>query len=152
MFFINSFYKVITKSQDTWQLYLNNDYLNVIKSIRPSLENQGSVQYWPKGAHFWKELRSGTLTSNFILLYFGQGQFSSVDCHCSNLLLIAQDVMQLLVNHQLIPFSIWPKSFSSEQSWCKRSETIVVTSLYCCIIIVVSKNKSLKWTLKCAAN
>ena len=152
MFFINSFYKVITKSQDTWQLYLNNNYLNVIKSIRPSLENQGSVQYWPKGAHFWKELRSGTLTSVLIFLYFGQGKFSSVDCHYSNLLLIAQDVMQLLVNHQLIPFSIWPKSFSSEQSWCKRSETIVLTSLYCCIIIAVSKNKSLKWILKCAGN
>ena len=39
--------------------------------------------------------------------------------------------MRLLVNHQLIPIAIQPKSISLEQICYKRSQGIVVTSLHC---------------------
>ena len=39
--------------------------------------------------------------------------------------------MRLLVNHQLIPIAIQPKSISLEQICYKRSQGIAVTSQYC---------------------
>ena len=52
--------------------------------------------------------------------------------------------MLLLVNHQFIPISIRPKSISSiEQSCHRRSQAIVVTSLYC-LLFLTPKNKDLK--------
>ena len=43
-------------------------------------------------------------------------------CNCGlNLSLIAREVLRLLVNHQLIPYPIWPKSISFEQGCYERS-------------------------------
>ena len=43
---------------------------------------------------------------------------------------MAQEIMQVLVNQQRIPFPIWIKSTSLGQNCCKISQAIVVTSLY----------------------
>ena len=51
--------------------------------------------------------------------------------------------MRLLVNHQLIPITIQPKSISLEQICYKRSQGIAVTSLHC-LLFSTSKNKDLK--------
>ena len=48
--------------------------------------------------------------------------------------------MRLLVNHQLIPNAIQPKSMSYEQICYKRSQGIAVTSLHC-LLFPASKKK-----------
>ena len=48
--------------------------------------------------------------------------------HKPNLLLIALETMGLLVNHQLVPIAIQPKSISLEQIYYKISQGIAVTS------------------------
>ena len=48
--------------------------------------------------------------------------------HKPNLLLIALETMGLLVNHQLVPIAIQPKSISLEQICYKISQGIAVTS------------------------
>ena len=45
-------------------------------------------------------------------------------------MLIVQEAMQLLVNSQLVPTTMQPKSISFEQICHKRSQGIVVTSLH----------------------
>ena len=69
----------------------------------------------------------------------------------SNLFLIAQGTMLLLVNHQLIPIAIQPKSISLEQICYKRSQGIAVTSVHC-LLFSTSKNKDLKQISKSATN
>ena len=69
----------------------------------------------------------------------------------SNLFLIAQGTMRLLVNHQLIPIAIQPKSISFEQICYKRSQGIAVTSVHC-LLFSTSKNKDLKQISKSATN
>ena len=64
-----------------------------------------------------------------------------------NLSLIARETMRLLVNHQLIPIAIQPKSTSLEQICYKRSQGIAVTPLHC-LLFTTSKNKDLKRTSK----
>ena len=59
--------------------------------------------------------------------------------------------MRLLVNHQLIPIAIQPKSISLEQICYKRSQGIAVTSLHC-LLFSTSKNKDLKQISKSATN
>ena len=59
--------------------------------------------------------------------------------------------MRLLVNHQLIPIAIQPKSISPEQICYKRSQGIAVTSLHC-LLFSTSKNKDLKQISKSATN
>ena len=51
--------------------------------------------------------------------------------------------MRLLVNHQIIPIAIQPKSISLKQICYKRSQGIDVTSLHC-LLFSTSKNKDLK--------
>ena len=82
---------------------------------------------------------------------FGRGKFSSLSYHKSNLSLIARETMRLLVNHQLIPIAIQPKSISLEQICYKRSQGIAVTSLHC-LLFSTSKNKDLKRILKRVTN
>ena len=64
--------------------------------------------------------------------------------------------MRLLVNHQLIPIAIQPKSISLEQICHKRSQgnivVIVVTSLQCLLFFDVKKHKDLKQISKSATN
>ena len=72
-----------------------------------------------------------------------RGKFSSLSYHESNLSLIARETMRLLVNHQLIPIAIQPKSISLEQICYKRSQGIVVTSLHC-LLFSTSKSKYLQ--------
>ena len=55
--------------------------------------------------------------------------------------------MQLLVNHQLTPIAIQPKSISLEQICYKRSQGIVVTSQHC-LLFLTSKNKHLNESRK----
>ena len=50
--------------------------------------------------------------------------------HKPNFLLIARETMGLLVNHQLVPIAIQPKSISLEQICYKISQGIAVTSLH----------------------
>ena len=59
--------------------------------------------------------------------------------------------MRLLVNHQLIPIVIQPKSISLDQICYKRSQGIAVTSLHC-LLFLTSKNKDLKRISKSATN
>ena len=59
--------------------------------------------------------------------------------------------MRLLVNHQLFPISIHPKSISRKQIRYKRSQGIDVTSLHC-FLFATSKNKDLKRIWKSATN
>ena len=59
--------------------------------------------------------------------------------------------MQLLVNHQLIPIAIQPKSISPEQIYYKRSQGIDVSSLHC-LPFSTSKKKDLKRISKIAIN
>ena len=59
--------------------------------------------------------------------------------------------MGLLVNHQLIPTAIQPKSISFEQICFKIFQDIAVTLLYC-LLFSTSKNKDLKQILKIATN
>ena len=61
---------------------------------------------------------------------------------------IAREIVQLLVNHQLIPFSICPKSISLEQSCNEKPPTIVVTS----ILFSTLKKKDLNLIWKIATN
>ena len=68
-----------------------------------------------------------------------------------NLSLIAQETMQLLVNHQLIPIATQPKNMSLELICYKRSQGIVVTSLHC-LLFATSKNKDLNQISKSATN
>ena len=66
---------------------------------------------------------------------FGQGKFSSWSYHKSNLLLSAQETMQLLVNQvnhwliMLVSIVMQPKSISLEQFCCERCQGVAVTSL-----------------------
>ena len=62
--------------------------------------------------------------------------------------------MRLLVNHQLIPNAIQPKSISYEQICYKRSQGIAVTSLHCLLFPASKKNKNkdLKRISKSATN
>ena len=59
--------------------------------------------------------------------------------------------MRLLVNHQLIPVAIEPKSISLEQIYYKRSQGIATTSLHC-LLFSTSKNKEQKRIWKSATN
>ena len=59
--------------------------------------------------------------------------------------------MQLLVNHQLNPIAMQPKSISLEQICDKRSKGIIVTSLHC-RLFSTSKNKDRKRISKSATN
>ena len=59
--------------------------------------------------------------------------------------------MQLLVNHQLIPIPIHPKSISLEQICYKRSQGIALTSLHS-LLLSTSKNKDLKQIWKSATS
>ena len=59
--------------------------------------------------------------------------------------------MQLLVNYQLIPIAIQPKSIILEQICYKRSQGIAVTSLHC-LLFSTSKNKDLERISKSATN
>ena len=52
--------------------------------------------------------------------------------------------MRLLVNHQLIPNAIQPKSISYEQIFYKRSQGIAVTSLHCLLFPASKKQQRLK--------
>ena len=72
-----------------------------------------------------------------------RGKFSSLSYHESNLSLIARETMRLLVNHQLIPIVMQPKSIFLEQTCYKRSQGIVVTSLHC-LLFSTSKSKYLQ--------
>ena len=53
----------------------------------------------------------------------------SLSYHESNLSLIAQETMRLLVNHQLISLAKQPKSVSLEQICYTISQDVTVTSL-----------------------
>ena len=59
--------------------------------------------------------------------------------------------MRLLVNHQLIPIAMQPKSIFPEQIYYKRPQGIAVTSLHC-LLFSTSKNKDLKRISKSATN
>ena len=59
--------------------------------------------------------------------------------------------MRLLVNHQLTPIAIQPKSISLEQICYKRPQSIAVISLHC-LLFSTSKNKDLKRISKSATN
>ena len=59
--------------------------------------------------------------------------------------------MRLLVNHQLIPVAIQPKSISPEQICCKRSQGIAAPSLHC-LPFSTSKNKDQKRISETATN
>ena len=59
--------------------------------------------------------------------------------------------MRLLINHQLIPIAIQPKSISLEQICYKRSHGIDVTSVHC-LFFSTLKNKDLKRISKSATN
>ena len=50
--------------------------------------------------------------------------------------------MRLLVNQQLIPIAIQPKTISLEQICYKRSQSVAGTSLHC-LLFLTSKNKYL---------
>ena len=82
---------------------------------------------------------------------FGRGKFSFLSYHESNLSLITQETIRLLVNHQLILIALQPKSISLEQTCYKRSQDIVVTSLNC-LLFSTSKYKDLKRISKSATN
>ena len=71
--------------------------------------------------------------------------------HESNLSLIARETMRLLVNHQLIPIAIQPKSISPEKICYKRSQGTAVTSLHC-LLFLTSRNKDLKRISESATN
>ena len=49
--------------------------------------------------------------------------------------------MRLLVNHQLIPIAVWPKSISYEQICYKISLGIAVTSVHCLLFSMSKKPK-----------
>ena len=49
--------------------------------------------------------------------------------------------MRLLVNHQLIPIAMQPKSISLEQICYKRSQGIAVTSVHCLLFFDVKKER-----------
>ena len=59
--------------------------------------------------------------------------------------------MQFLVNHQLFPIVMQPKSTSIEQIYHKGFQGNGVTSLHC-LLLSTSKNKDLKKISKSAAN
>ena len=59
--------------------------------------------------------------------------------------------MRLLVNHQLIPIAIQPKSISPEQICYNRSQGIAVTSLHF-LLFSTSKNKDIKRISESATN
>ena len=82
-----------------------------------------------------KNLTNGNLGRFEFSDSFGRRKLSTFSYHESNLSLIV-----FIVNHQLIPFPIQPKSTSLEQSCYDRSQTIVVASLYC-LLFSTSKNK-----------
>ena len=65
---------------------------------------------------------------------FRPEKFSFLDFCESKLLLMAQEIIQLLVNHQLVPFTILPKSISLEQN-CYETLHITVTSLKTTIVL-----------------
>ena len=69
--------------------------------------------------------------------------------HKSCLLLLALKVIKLLVDNQLIPLPIRPKSISFEESCYKRSQVkkIAVTLLYC-LRFSTSKDKGPKTDLE----
>ena len=73
---------------------------------------------------------------------FGRGTFSSLSYH-ESISLSARETMRLLINHQLSPIAIQPKSISHEQICYKRSQGIDVTSVHC-LLFSMSKNKDLK--------
>ena len=62
-----------------------------------------------------------------------------------------RETVPLLVNHQLIPIVIQPKSISFEQICYKKCQGIAVTSLNC-LLFSTSKNKDLKRISKSATN
>ena len=76
-------------------------------------------------------------------------KFGSLSYHESNLSLIARETMRLLLNHQLIPITMQPKSISLEQICSKRSQGIAISSLHC-LLYSTSKNKDLKKISKSA--
>ena len=57
-------------------------------------------------------------------------------------MLIARETKLLLVNHQLIPITIQPKSISLEQICYKKPQGIAVTSLHCLVFCDVKKQRS----------
>ena len=59
--------------------------------------------------------------------------------------------MRLLINHQLIPIAIQPKSIFLEQICHKRFQGVAVTSLHW-LLFSTSINKDLKLILKSATN
>ena len=65
---------------------------------------------------------------------FPPEKFSFLDFCESKLSLMAREIMQLLVNHQLIQFTLLPKSISYEQN-CYETLHITVTSLKTTIVL-----------------
>ena len=65
---------------------------------------------------------------------FPPEKFSFLDFCESKLSLMAREIMQLLVNHQLIQFTILPESISYEQN-CYETLHITVTSLKTTIVL-----------------
>ena len=94
---------------------------------------------------------SGNQGASYFSKSFGRGKLSSSSYCESNLFLIAQGTMRLLVNHPLIPIAIQPKSISLEQICYKISQGIAVTSVHC-LLFLTSKNKDLKRISKSATN
>ena len=91
-------------------------------------------------AWFWVQLTinlaSGNKGAFKFCESFGREKFIFFSYRESILSLFAWRAMRLLFNLQLIAFSIRPKGISFEQSYCKRSQTIIVTSL----LFSMSKN------------
>ena len=81
-----------------------------------------------------KNLTIGNLGALEFSNSFGRGKFSTFSYHEPNLSLIV-----FIVNYQVIPFPTKPKSISLEQCCYERSQTIIVTSLYC---LLFSKSKN----------
>ena len=102
-----------------------------------------------------------TFSYCMVITSFGQGKFASYCYHESNLSLIAQEFIRLLINHELITDSnapenkhllinhhlilirIQPKSICLEKSCYERYHGIIITSLYCLLFIAL-KGKHLK--------
>lgn len=100
-------------------------------------------------ASFWVQLKMNLTSGNKefkISEFFAWGNFSSISYLQLKFIVNCMKAMRVLVDHQIIPFVVRPKSISHKQSRCKIPQTIAVTSLFCLLFSMSKKIKKKRKT------
>ena len=104
------------------------DFLRELSNRRPNSLHSFHNSFVLVIAWFWMQLTINLTNGLIIFRVLWRGKFSSLSYQESNLSLIVRETMRLLVNHQLIPIAIHPKSIYLEQICYERSQGIAATS------------------------